>query len=103
MKDAFGVFVIIGFWCSLLMISWIVRTISKFLEIIKYKAKLKKITPQVKAINTEELSSELISAKESYSSLVNLLQKRYGVLGEDEQVNDISKYIEETRKYRRYY
>jgi hypothetical protein len=92
---------IVGFYGSIYIIAWLIRTISKFLEIRKYKAKLKKITPQLKTISTEELSSELLSIKESYLPLVDLLRQRYRIGGEDEQVKDIYKYAEEEADYRR--
>jgi hypothetical protein len=101
MKNLFSVLIIIGFYSSFLIIPWFIREITKFIETRKYKAKLKKITPQIEAINTEELSSELISAKESYLSLGGLLQGRYGICGEDEQKKDISTYTEEEANYRR--
>jgi hypothetical protein len=101
MEYFFGVLIVIGFYSSFLIIPWFIRVISKFIETRKYKAKLEKITPQIEAINTEELSSELISAKESYLSLGGLLQERYGICGEDEQIKDISTYTEEEANYRR--
>ncbi len=101
MKNPFGVLLVIGFYSSFFIIPWLIRIISKFLETKKYRAKLAKITPQLKVISIEELSSGLLSTKESYLSLVGLLRQRYGIGGEDEQVKDIRKYTEEEADYRR--
>lgn len=91
--------VIIGFWCGLYFIIWIIRTIFKFLETLKYKAKLKKITPQIESINTEELSSILLSTTKSFSSLMGHIQQQYGIT--DEQLKDIHTYQEKEAVYKR--
>jgi hypothetical protein len=90
--------VLIGFWCGLFFIIWIIRTISKFLETLKYKTKLKKIAPRIKSINTEKLSAELLSIEKSYSELINKIQKRYGAA--DEQWTNIRRYQEEKALYK---
>lgn len=91
----------IAFFTALAVIVWFVGVIGKFLETRKYKKKLRKLTPQLAAINMEELFSKLSDVKESYSTLMELLQERYKLSGEDEQVKTIEQYVQEEANYRR--
>jgi len=91
--------VIFGFWYGLYFIIWIITTIIQFLETLKYKAKLKKITPQIESINTEELSAKLLLTEESYLKLMDQIKQRYGTA--DEQWTNIRRYQEEEALYKR--
>ncbi len=101
MELLYFILFIVGVYVSFCIIAWLIRTIFKFLETIKYRSKLKKITPQLEAISIEELSSQLLSIKESYLSLADLLRQRHRIGGENEQVKDINEYIKEEADYRR--
>ena len=99
LEYCFAIIVFLGFWCGLFFIYWTISTIFQFLETLKYKAKLKKIAPQIESINTEELSSMLSSTKESYLKLMGHIQQRYGTA--DEQWTDIRTYQKEEAVYNR--
>lgn len=64
---------------SLILISWLIY---KFCEYLKYKDKLKKITPQIEAINIEELSAKLLSTEESLLELMKQIKQQYGTAEE---------------------
>lgn len=80
---------------------WFVGVIGKFLERRKYIKKLRKLTSQLAAIDMEELFSKLSEVKESYFALIELLQERYKLTDEDEQVKTIEQYVQEEANYRR--
>lgn len=92
---------LIGFFALLIIIGWIFKKVGEFLETRKYKIKLEKLTPQVEAIDTKELSLRLSEVKESYSSLKELLGHNFKVSTEDEQVKSIYQYVQEEADYRR--
>lgn len=100
MKDLLEYIIIYLVFCyGLFVVVVAIKKISEFLETKKYKAKLKKIAPHIKSINTEELSAKLLSTKESYSELIDQIQQRYGTA--DEQWTDIRRYQEEEALYTR--
>jgi hypothetical protein len=78
----FAGIVLLGFWCGIFFIYWIISKICQFFEVLKYKAKLKKITPQIESINTEELFAKLTLTKESYLKLMGQIQQQYGTAEE---------------------
>jgi len=94
-----GIFV--GFYAVLATIGWLIKEVGKFLETRRYKAKLKKITPQIDSINIEELSSKLLTIKQSYLSLIELLQRKYKIREKKEHVKTIHQYVQEEADYRR--
>jgi len=92
---------VIGFYALLIIIPLIIKEICRFLETRKYKIKLEKLTPQVEAIDTKELSLRLSAVKESYSSLKELLGHNFKDSTEEEQVKSIYQYVQEEADYRR--
>ena len=92
---------IIGFYILLIIIGWIIKKIGKFLETRRYRAKLEKLTPQLEAIDTKELATNVLAIRESYSSLMKLLESNYKVSNEEEQVKSIYQYVQEEANYRR--
>jgi uncharacterized membrane protein YgaE (UPF0421/DUF939 family) len=100
MEGFFLILVIIGLYTTVLVVTYIVEAISKLLEIRKYKAKLKKIAPQLKTIDIEKLSAKMSSVKTNYLSLEKFLRQHYKV-GNEEESKDICKYVQKEANYRR--
>lgn len=92
---------LIGFFVAIWVIGWIFKVVGEFLEIRKYKIKLKKITPQLEAMNIEALIARFSEIKSTYSELVEHLQNKYKIYKEKEQVKTITQYVNEEAKYRR--
>jgi len=92
---------IIGFFVLAGLIGWIADKIKDLLETRRYKIKLNNLAPQLRLINISNLYSNLLKAKESYSSLLKLCQHRYMIDNESEQEKTISKYVQEEASYRR--
>jgi len=95
-----GLLYVIGFYILLIIIGWLVKKIGKFLETRRYRIKLEKLTPQLETIDTKELTSKVLAIRESYSSLMKLLESNYKVSKEEEQVKSIYQYVQEEANYR---
>lgn len=96
-----GLLYVIGFYILLIIIGWLVKKIGKFLETRRHRIKLEKLTPQLEAIDTKELASKVSATRESYSSLMKLLESNYKVSKEEEQVKSIYEYVQEEANYRK--
>ncbi|MBW1932743.1 MAG: hypothetical protein JRI56_06960 [Deltaproteobacteria bacterium] len=96
-----GLFYVIGFYILLIIIGLLLKKIGQFLETRRYRIKLEKLTPQLEAIDTKELAAKVLAIRESYFSLMKLLESNYKISKEEEQVKTISQYVQEEANYRR--
>jgi hypothetical protein len=92
--------VYIGVPLTLVATIKLIKAIANFLKTRKYKAKLKKLTPQIYAIDIDELSSKLTVIKQSYLLLDKLLQEDYVIRDKEEQ-KSIDQYVQEEAHYRK--
>ena len=93
--------ILVGFYFGFAILVWFLREVVKFLETQKYKAKLKKLSPQIDSINIHEFSSRLSAIKQSYVASNKLIERKYGIREKIEQVKTIEQYIQEEATYRR--
>jgi hypothetical protein len=93
--------ILVGFYFGFAILVWFLREAVKFLETQKYKAKLKKLSPQIDSINIHELSSRISAIKQSYVSSNKLIERKYGIREKTEQARTIEQYIQEEATYRR--
>ena len=92
---------LVGFYFGFAILVWFLREVVKFLETQKYKAKLKKLSPQINSIDIHELSSRLSVIKQSNISSTKLIKRKYRIREKTEQAKTIEQYIQEEATYRR--
>lgn len=92
---------IMGVFFLICLVLWIVDEVRSFLEIRRYKKKLKRLAPQLQAIDISTLLSRLTETKETYHFLVGLLQEKHMFSSESEPAKTVYDYVREEAKYRR--
>lgn len=80
---------------------WTVRQVLKFLETRRYKKKLRKLAPQLNALDIPCLLSRLKEMKKTYDSLAAVLQDNHKLAIEAEGEKTIDDYVREEAAYRR--
>jgi gas vesicle protein len=93
--------ILVGLYVALATLVWFAREVGKFLDTLRYNAKLKKLSPQIDTINVHELSSRLSATKQSYILSTKLIEQGYKIREKVEQAKTIKQYVQDEAAYRR--
>lgn len=92
---------LIGFCVGVIVIVWLIRAFRNFLETRKYKDKLRKLAPQINAVDVNELSTDLSKVHTSYYLLKKMLRETHMICDDEEQMKSIYQFVQEEAQYRR--
>ena len=100
-RNTMEVLYLIGFCVGVIVIVWLIRAFRNFLETRKYKDKLRKLTPQINAVDVNELSTDLSKVHTSYYLLKKMLRETHMICDDEEQMKSIYQFVQEEAQYRR--
>lgn len=92
-------FVIVPF-ALLFLIAWLADVLPKFVETRRYRAKLKRLKPQLEAIDRSDLRSRFSVLQDNCASSVEQLRRKYN-LGEHDTEIPIHLYVERDASYQK--